>query len=73
MLPVTPDKPNDPDDNHYSDDRVELVEILAQFAPVLAQLHSRDKPAPGTTAMILEMCRDENGHAACVKRPQVKQ
>lgn len=41
MLPVTPDKPNDSDDDHNSDDRVELVKILPEFAPVLAQFHSQ--------------------------------
>jgi hypothetical protein len=41
MLPVTPDKPNDPDHNHNSDNGVELMKILPEFSPDLAQLHSQ--------------------------------
>src|SRR6202158_1565825 len=50
VLPVRPEEPCDPAQQQNSDDRVELMEVLAERAPVLAKLHAqvsqRETPGP---------------------------
>src|SRR6202521_2294072 len=50
ILPVRPKEPRDPAQQQNSDDRVELMEVLAKRAPVLAKLHpkvsQRETPGP---------------------------
>src|SRR5208282_5069485 len=50
ILPVRPEEPDDPAQQHDSDDRVELMEVLAERAPVLAEFHAevsqRETPGP---------------------------
>src|SRR5882762_2645125 len=52
VLPVRPHEPNDPGSESQTDNHVELVEVLPQGAPVLAQLHAKigqgKAPRPGT-------------------------
>src|ERR1019366_4206749 len=40
ILPVRPEEPDDPAQQQDSDDRVELMEVLAERAPVLAEFHA---------------------------------
>src|ERR1700730_7061008 len=50
ILPVRPEEPPDPAQQQNSDDRVELMEVLAERARVLAKLHpevgQRKTPGP---------------------------
>src|SRR3974390_2393149 len=50
VLPVRPQEPHYPRNQAHPDDGVELVEVLSQRAPVLAQLHAepgqREAPRP---------------------------
>src|SRR5215472_7149750 len=52
VLPMAPDKPDDSENDDRSNHGVEFVEVLAQFAPVLTQLHPEPRqteaPRPGT-------------------------
>src|ERR1035441_4725193 len=41
ILPVRPEEPDDPAQQQNSDDGVELMEVLAERAPVLAEFHAK--------------------------------
>ena len=49
MLPVRPDEPYDSNQQNQPNGEIELVEVLAQVAPVLSQFHARvaEAEAPG--------------------------
>src|SRR5215471_1756901 len=51
ILPMTPHKPDHTDEDDHSNDRIELVEVLAQLSPVLAEFHAEPSesqaPRPG--------------------------
>src|ERR1017187_1190472 len=47
ILPVRPEEPDNPAQQQDSYDRVELMEVLAERAPVLAEFHAEvSRPCP---------------------------
>src|SRR5579864_8604441 len=56
ILPVTPDKPDRAHHQDSADHGIEFVEVLAEFAPVFAELHTEicesQAPGPGSEESI---------------------